>query len=208
MMDTRNLAWHYTTAFHIQAILESEMLRPTGIGIKPPEKPILWFSTNKYWENTVIKSLSDDEAQGFLSRDQLMFVTQAFFRFGVPMKGLLFGTMLKQKARMPNMAWRNLLAGAKVNKADFTEWCGTFESIALQNTVIEVMYDDMRWRPLINDFESEKGHVIPQLLAELDARQELARKVTEEISASGLSDPNLTNLVSPLRQKDLELATA
>lgn len=203
MTDTKDLAWHYTTAFHIQEILESEVLRPTGIGIQPPEKPILWFSINKFWENTVIKAVADGETNGFLSRDQLMFFTQAFFRFGLPMKGLLFGTMLKQKARMPGMAWKNLLAGAKINKADPTEWCGTFESIPLQRTVIEVMYDDMQWRPLMSDFGSEKEHVIPKLFEELNIRQEIAQRISDEISESGVSDPKLTNLVSPLRHKDI-----
>src|SRR6267378_7871120 len=58
MKAPKALAWHYTTcAGHLEAILQSDKLIPTGVEIEPGERPALWFSMNQIWEPTAAKEV-------------------------------------------------------------------------------------------------------------------------------------------------------
>ena len=58
MVDSLNmLLWHYTTSARIQKIVEDAAIKPATAFVEPNERPIVWFTTNQRWENTVSKSL-------------------------------------------------------------------------------------------------------------------------------------------------------
>jgi hypothetical protein len=47
--------WHYTVGKHLPQILESKVIKLATEGIRLPEKPAAWFSTNSLWEPTCRK---------------------------------------------------------------------------------------------------------------------------------------------------------
>jgi hypothetical protein len=49
--------WHYTVGIKMPLIRESGVLLPTDSGIEPDELPVLWFSTNPYFEPTSAKAV-------------------------------------------------------------------------------------------------------------------------------------------------------
>ncbi len=51
------ISWHYTTGDKYELIKKSGLLLPADIGISPPERPILWFSTHPRYEPTALKPL-------------------------------------------------------------------------------------------------------------------------------------------------------
>ena len=57
-MDGCNMpAWHYTTGTKLDLILAGGVLRPTDSYIPDDEKPILWFSSDAFWEPTANKMI-------------------------------------------------------------------------------------------------------------------------------------------------------
>ena len=46
------IVYHYSHAIHLDAILESGVLRPATIGVPRHEKPAVWFTINPVWEPT------------------------------------------------------------------------------------------------------------------------------------------------------------
>ena len=96
-----NLAWHYTTGKKFIMISESEQLQPTAIGVRPPEKPILWFSKNPYWEKTANKAIQDNNKIKTLTMKQTFELGNGLYRFGIKVKRIHQWNKLKKKARMP-----------------------------------------------------------------------------------------------------------
>src|SRR6516162_6600312 len=47
------LRWHYTKHAHLPSILETRCIRPATLLIGKGERPIVWFSANQDFENTV-----------------------------------------------------------------------------------------------------------------------------------------------------------
>ena len=53
------IAWHYTTGQKFEQIAETGFILPASIGVKPPERPIVWFSLNQNFELTARKGWCD-----------------------------------------------------------------------------------------------------------------------------------------------------
>jgi hypothetical protein len=53
----KNLAWHYTTGHIFLKIVDSGPLLPIPTnGAPPSERPVIWFSMERYWEPTASKA--------------------------------------------------------------------------------------------------------------------------------------------------------
>lgn len=140
------IAWHYTTGQKFLAIVESGYLKPTNIDVKPPEKPILWFSLNQKWENTANKAIL--EASGEIKRLSMMDTYKlggGLVRFGIEPNMLNLGDELRRKASMSASLWRALWKEGLKQNAKPSEWCGTIKSIPIDELIIEVMNDDFVW---------------------------------------------------------------
>lgn len=46
------MIYHYTKAVYLPSILTNG-LKQSDVGVNPPEKPVVWFTINPAWENTV-----------------------------------------------------------------------------------------------------------------------------------------------------------
>ena len=56
-MAETNILWRYTFLPHLESILRDGLIRPATALVEPPERPIVWFSKNQFWERTVTKSM-------------------------------------------------------------------------------------------------------------------------------------------------------
>lgn len=140
------IAWHYTTGQKFFAIVESGCLKPTNIGVKPPEKPILWFSLNQQWENTANKSILDANGEiKHLSMKETFRLGGGLVRFGVKSNMLHLGDELCRKASMSASVWSALCKEGLKQNSKPSEWCGSISSIPIDNLIVEVMNEDFSW---------------------------------------------------------------
>jgi len=140
------LAWHYTTGQKFPIIIERGELVPSAIGVKPPEKPILWFSLNQYWEHTANKAIAD--ANGNLRRltmRETFNLGGGLVRFGYEAKNLHVGDALRRKASMSASVWRGLCAEGRRQNAAPSDWCGSIVPVPVPALVVEVMNDAFKW---------------------------------------------------------------
>jgi hypothetical protein len=49
--------WHYSVYAHLLTMLRDGFIRPATTFVKPPERPIVWFSKSQTWERTVTKGV-------------------------------------------------------------------------------------------------------------------------------------------------------
>ncbi len=76
--------WHYTTGVHLRWILESGKIKaenPTFL--RPPQKPVTWFSLNQVWEPTACKFPLPPEAGPTLLRRATAEVCDGLVRIGI-----------------------------------------------------------------------------------------------------------------------------
>lgn len=142
------LAWHYTTGekwTHIRWLGE---LLPARIGIKPPERPIVWFSMDQRFEPTARKAIAD--SQGRVLRlaepEELDELAGGAFRIGIHPARLLRGEALRKAARMPPNIWRRLGDEGRRQGADPALWLGAVvEALPLTGLRVERLTPAGAW---------------------------------------------------------------
>lgn len=154
------IAWHYTTGQKFLAIVESGCLKPTNIDVKPPEKPILWFSLNQQWENTANKAKLDANGEiKRLSMKETYELGGGLVRFGIKPNILYLGDELRRKASMSASIWRALCKEGLKQNAKPSEWCGSISTISTDKLIIEVMRDDFAWER-VSETKADELHII------------------------------------------------
>lgn len=139
--------WHYTTGQNFKQIVMSGVLLPTAKGVKPPERPILWFSADQYWEPTANKGML---GPGGKIRSLTMLETRQYggglVRFGYDAAKCLRGEDLCTAARMKPKIWKGLIKVGLEQLADPVNWYGTTDAVVLGDiNAIEVMDDSLQW---------------------------------------------------------------
>ena len=95
------LVWHYTTGQNFIEIVDSGELRPTVVGVQPPERGILWFSAHPQWEPTACKLLiRGDGTARRLSMEETYVRGRGLVRFGIDRRLLTPWNQLPRIARM------------------------------------------------------------------------------------------------------------
>jgi hypothetical protein len=132
---------HYTKAFHLPSIL-SQGLRPSTLFITPGEKPILWFSTNPIWENTVLPYGAPSLQEAHLrTLDQGGLVriicdeSVAQYRW----------QELKEIARIPSKIAMGLYSSAIRLGSRPGEWRGTLDVVPVAKFIAIEFYDGEKW---------------------------------------------------------------
>lgn len=144
------IAYHYTTAQKYHLIKQSGLLLPADIGIRPPELPILWFSTHSKYEPSALKPLGDEYGNvvRMLTVKELHELGGGLVRFGIPTAVLKRGEELRKAAKMSGTVWRKLEKFGKKMKANPFDWLGHVGSMSLEHVSIETMDDNMVWQPI------------------------------------------------------------
>lgn len=137
------LAWHYTTGENFVAICDSKYIKPAKIGVLPPEKPIVWFSTHKHYEPTARKMKMDGS---IASVDELFLLGRGLVRFGLPVNRLIHWNKLKSKARMHESVAKRLEDIGRDQGADPQQWHGLLKKVSIEECVrIDVMDNNKQW---------------------------------------------------------------
>lgn len=142
--------WHYTTGQKLKLILESGVLKPTAIGVRPPELPLLWFSSAPYWEPTACKAiLTGPGTIRTLTMRETYAYCEGLVRFGYDSSKLWRGAELLKKSRMRQRDWDGLVREGLRQKANPAQWFGTAQALPLEEMVtIERMNEAFQWESL------------------------------------------------------------
>jgi hypothetical protein len=138
------MIFHYTKALWLQSIL-AHGLKPSGIGLHPGEKPLLWFTTNERWENTVFISTSP--------------TLQEAHEYMLPLGGLARIVCddavapyrwkeMKEVASVPSMVAKYLYDSAIRVGSRPGEWRGTLDVVPVEQFRAIEVYDGERWVPV------------------------------------------------------------
>ena len=142
------LAWHYTILPVYKLIVDSGVLRPADCRIELGERPILWFSTNPFWEQTANKMLFDS-ATGKETKLSMVETAQkagGLVRFAVPVQRLVRWPRLGQLANIKSKT-RKILEEAGIRMgADYRQWYGTLESIPTRDCLAIESMDLNNWQ--------------------------------------------------------------
>lgn len=125
---------HYTVGDSFNEILRDNLIRPATAYIPKHEKPIVWFSTEEFWEPTVSKGLLlADGTIKDLNMTDMLAKNMSLFRIGVdPDTAPLRWSDIKEQSGMLGETARNLAARAKKVGGNPSRWRGTFEPVSIE----------------------------------------------------------------------------
>lgn len=149
------MIYHYSKAANLQNIISDGLLKPTDLFVPPPERPVLWFSSNQEWETTVSAAMTLDHA---------ILTFGGLLRFGVTNKPTLFishWSKLWKKAKISKDQKEILEMSAKKVGSDPYQWYGRFTPLPLEQVdLIEYVdpsdaFEDekLKWRDITNELE-------------------------------------------------------
>lgn len=137
---SETLAWHYTTGTCFMQIVDSGLLLPTAVFVAPPERPVLWFSTNQQFELTACKGVvRADGSRRTVSVEEMRDRGRGLVRFGLRPELLLAGAELREQARIPPRMWQALVHVSRIQGANPDQWLGTLQSVPVQDLVVDVI---------------------------------------------------------------------
>jgi hypothetical protein len=119
---------------------------PLSVGVRPPERPVLWFSTEEYFELTAIMSPVEEGVLRALSIEEALQRGCGLVRFGVPRDLLIRWPSLGRKAKMSVELANGLEKVARQVGSDPTRWHGSLAAIAIEGTCVEVMDEAQVWK--------------------------------------------------------------
>lgn len=124
--------WHHATAEAGRRALQTGRLeapRPHAHG----RNGIIWFTTNRlealtfeFGSGGTVRCVAGQEA-----------AVRSLFRFGRPVRSLLAGRPLRDKARIPAAAWSQFQNAIRAAGADLNDWFGSPESLNLSDLIID-----------------------------------------------------------------------
>jgi hypothetical protein len=122
------LVYHYTVGGNFTRILASGVILPATEGLLPSQRPVVWFSTNPLWENTVVKGIP------VVGGGYVNIGWAEFNHNGIPLIRIAIASVLVRVAKM--------------EYAQSDEWRGTFAPVPVEKWVTVETYNvqAMRWQ--------------------------------------------------------------
>lgn len=133
---------HYTVGSRLGAILASGELRPSSVDLEAGERPVLWFSSNRNWEETATKLLFNPKAREvYRPTLQELHGLLGLFRFTLPEDDdrLLRWPAIHRAALMSDTMVRTLVRNGRMAGARPEEWSGSLQAIPLRDLTFEVL---------------------------------------------------------------------
>ncbi|MGH3626908.1 MAG: hypothetical protein ACRET2_02630 [Steroidobacteraceae bacterium] len=135
------MAWHYTVGKHAENIRRDGFIRPATLHVRPPEKPIVWFSTRQDWEPTATPAW--ERNYNMMTVPMMMELAGGLWRFGMDSAEFLPWGRLKEAARIPKKVLRGL---EKAARGDPYCWYGSLEPVAIARCQVECrLTEDSDW---------------------------------------------------------------
>jgi len=152
-MINNEIVWHYTTGENFIKIVEDGFLKPTSIGIKGKEKPILWFSSHPYFEPTACKAKIINGSIQRLTMKETFIAGGGLVRLGMPLSSLTRWPQLHRDALMPRKIARILERSGKEQGAKPSQWYGLIDiPLDIGECVsIQAINGDVQWVEVLNE---------------------------------------------------------
>jgi hypothetical protein len=127
-MTEMTVLWHYTFLPHLESIVRDGLIRPATALVEPPERPIVWFSKNQFWERTVTKGMKFRDGRLIQLDFKAMKERRQFpVRIGVLPEAAPYDWLsLRRMSRMKPEKADGLHRAAEKVGADPRHWRGTF----------------------------------------------------------------------------------
>jgi hypothetical protein len=146
-MAETTILWHYTFLPHLESILRDGLIKPATALVEPPERPIVWFRKNQFWERTVTKGMKLANGR-LLELDFNAMMAHGMFpvRIGVrpetaPHDWLALRTLGRIEPEMAD----GLSRAAHQVGADAQDWFGTFTPVPMEGWVDLQVYKNDAW---------------------------------------------------------------
>ena len=148
-MKNKNLRlWHYTPASRLQDILVSGYLRPS---VEPGEneKPVVWFSSNPSWENSVIKYGRIEEQELLVLTESSMKETCGLGRIEVKYtKNIIPWMEVKESNGVHSIINDFSEIAGELLDGNPKEWFASYIKCDMQDWLsVEIWKDDL-WQPI------------------------------------------------------------
>lgn len=146
------LVWHYTDNQSFLRILNDGIIRPATAYVPAGELPITWFSTEQFWEPTVIKGkyLPDETIKG-LGMAGMLAANVRLYRFGVDAATAPYRwSQLKDLSGMHPEIAAALAADTKRRGGSPNRWRGTFDPVSSEKWVAIEAFENGKWVPVLN----------------------------------------------------------
>jgi len=142
--------WHYTSANNYISIANDGLILPATTYVPVGEKPIVWFSTEQFWEPTSAKACHrPDGTLQLLTLDGMLKRNILPIRIGVDSTAAPYRwSDLKSLSRMSSETARSLASSAKRMGAHPSRWRGTFEAVCVEKWRTIEYYNGREWAPL------------------------------------------------------------
>ncbi len=140
------VAWHYTTGEKFLGILADSVIKPSVISAveRLHERPITWFTVDQFWEPTTAYVFIGDESDQskLFTLEETCLHGCGLLRLGLPSSARRDGTLtpwseLWQAAGVKPDVKASLEHEGICRGSDPEDWYGSFESVPLQNLIIE-----------------------------------------------------------------------
>lgn len=135
--------WHYTVDHHYKQIIKDGFIKTATLYVNESEKPAVWFSSNSHYEETVRKSLRDNETGELLKN----LSKDALFERGVlPVRLEVNPSTVKLhnweefqlQSDIKKEVADSLVDVARGWGAHSEEWYASFEPVPIESGVIRV----------------------------------------------------------------------
>jgi len=138
------IVYHYTTRDCAVQIINSGSIIPATANVPDSEKPVVWFSSNKTWEQTANKALRLPNG----STRSLTFPEMVRFqlvRFAMPSDTLLTWPQIIESAGISDDMAAGLSRAARKQGAKPSEWFGSLSPVPVGGLLMET-YQSGAWR--------------------------------------------------------------
>jgi len=160
------MIWRYTIYDSFNSIENDGSIQPATTYIPIWEKPIVWFSTEQFWEPTVRKGrIAPDGTIQDLSMDGMLEHGILLIRIGIDEADAPHRwAELKLLSGMSPEIARGLASKAKQLGANPSRWRGTFEAVGAEKWKSVEYFDGVAWaplpRPVFHDTEDESHPLV------------------------------------------------
>ncbi len=144
---TNKILWHYTRGDNMRGILQDGTIKLATAGIMQNERPVVWFSTNPIWEETVNGIVIErDGTLKYLDKDETHAECGGLFRIGVaPETAPYTWEVIKVRARIKPKVAKVLAEIAREKGANPKDWRGTLEPVPREKWIAVESWNGSEW---------------------------------------------------------------
>lgn len=133
--------WHYTVTQHYPSIMKEGRLRLATLHVATRERPVVWFSTQPFWEPTACKGIIENGVRRTATFEEMR--DTGLVRFGVrPSDAPYDWHAYLRKSRIDRGIADGLLEVARALGADPNHWFVSFRPVAIERCIaIEFLHE-------------------------------------------------------------------